>query len=389
MELLNFDSFKHEQQLNEVKTVWNGRFSNLDKILSYNYELMKDSDKKLKDTIFRAYYRYYNDGDVNTFPKGILNKVGVPEDVSKILGDSEIKSNIRWDNKQRFSRQSKSSYTTNYEKAMDEAIKYVFKYFTTKYPEFFKSEGRQKTYAQWKNELMKYATEKPTELSTYWVSQFGKQFGIDELKQYNPYAPENKGKDNTHTITDTKTILKVIELMLDSIKKKDESVNESVVINEDAKWYIEKGYTTDETITSKEDLFKTLNENLTKSFIAFSTKHKLDMPNPVIKIEDSRNKTYISLKSDKITGDALGIFKKCMAAAEFNFFSGRTVEFADVDAKFMFKPYIWCTLNLGYSSIHGGTNGLDYMIDDNGNGNSLIYDIKDKEFYKQSEYTKY
>lgn len=48
---------------------WTGKLSRLDNLMSWMYDndIMNTTDKTQKDRIFRAYYRYYNDGDK---PKG-------------------------------------------------------------------------------------------------------------------------------------------------------------------------------------------------------------------------------------------------------------------------------------------------------------------------------
>lgn len=218
--LLEWEDFLNEENIifisEATKTAWNGRFTNLDKVLVDNYENMKDTDKKLKDDLFFAYYRYFNDGDVNAFPKGLLKKIGCPEKSIEILGDREIRSNIKWKNKNWRLKTPKGSDQTSYEEAMEDAIESTFKYFSTKYPEFFNAEGRKKTIDKWKDKVIKYAAKSPTELDAYWVADFGKQFGVPELDEYNPHAPENKSKgDSRFKITDKEDIKKIIGLMLD------------------------------------------------------------------------------------------------------------------------------------------------------------------------------
>lgn len=214
-----------KKALSEAKTAWNGRFENLDRILTQNYDQMKDSDKQLKDTLFGSYYRYFNDGDVLAFPSGLLKKIGAPEAVIQTLSGqrSSVKSRkapyqIRrgdggkdW----RYPNTKEDPVVQRYEKAMEGAILATFKYFKTKYPNFFNSEGRQKTIQQWKKEVIGYAQSKPTELDTFWVGEFGKQFGKPELANY----AKRRIAEKFYKITDPDEIGKVITMMLKSLKQ--------------------------------------------------------------------------------------------------------------------------------------------------------------------------
>lgn len=52
---------------------WSGKLERLDKLLAwmYDHNILNKGEKSKKDSIFRQYYRYYNDGD---FPKGLQAK---------------------------------------------------------------------------------------------------------------------------------------------------------------------------------------------------------------------------------------------------------------------------------------------------------------------------
>jgi hypothetical protein len=50
------------------RRAWNGKLSRIDNFLQRTYESMTKTDQNKKDTAFRRYYRYYNDGD---FPRGL------------------------------------------------------------------------------------------------------------------------------------------------------------------------------------------------------------------------------------------------------------------------------------------------------------------------------
>jgi len=55
---------------------WENGLSNLDELMSWMYdkEIMNKGERERKDSIFRQYKRYYNDGDA---PRGVLRKYGI------------------------------------------------------------------------------------------------------------------------------------------------------------------------------------------------------------------------------------------------------------------------------------------------------------------------
>lgn len=57
---------------------WNGKLTRIDKLMSWMYDkdILTKTEKAEKDKVFRAYYRYYNDGDLPGFAKalGLSNK---------------------------------------------------------------------------------------------------------------------------------------------------------------------------------------------------------------------------------------------------------------------------------------------------------------------------
>jgi len=72
--MLNFTEFVTEKL--EPGRAWNGKIKNIDNLLSWMYDndILTKKDKKKKDSLFRQYYRYYNDGD---FPRGVGKKAGI------------------------------------------------------------------------------------------------------------------------------------------------------------------------------------------------------------------------------------------------------------------------------------------------------------------------
>ena len=57
---------------------WDGKLAKVDKLLAWMYDkdILTAGEKRDKDRIFNAYYRYYNDGDLPSFLKsrGLTNK---------------------------------------------------------------------------------------------------------------------------------------------------------------------------------------------------------------------------------------------------------------------------------------------------------------------------
>lgn len=90
----SFDQFINESyNLDEMASfagrAWSGKLSNLDDLFSWMYDkgILNKTDKAMKDSIFRQYYRYYNDGD---FPKGLIKSKDIqrwdsPEKIEKGL----------------------------------------------------------------------------------------------------------------------------------------------------------------------------------------------------------------------------------------------------------------------------------------------------------------
>lgn len=75
-----------KQFLTEAKAgnAWNGKIEHIEKLLSWMYDkdILTKAEKAEKDKIFKAYFRYYNDGD---FPRALLSK-----GIDKYSSDEEI-----------------------------------------------------------------------------------------------------------------------------------------------------------------------------------------------------------------------------------------------------------------------------------------------------------
>jgi len=85
--LKTFEQFINENyNIDEMASfpgrAWSGNLENLDSLFSWMYDkgILNKTDKAKKDSIFRQYYRYYNDGD---FPRGLAKAKGVVQYDSK------------------------------------------------------------------------------------------------------------------------------------------------------------------------------------------------------------------------------------------------------------------------------------------------------------------
>jgi len=59
-----------------TRRAWGHGLENIDGLMAwlYDQEILNKGERERKDTIFRQYYRFYNDGDA---PRGVLRKYGV------------------------------------------------------------------------------------------------------------------------------------------------------------------------------------------------------------------------------------------------------------------------------------------------------------------------
>lgn len=70
------------------RRAWKGKLKNIDSLLSwmYNKDILNSKEKQTKDSLFRSYYRYYNDGD---FPARLrkydLHKYSNPKQIEEAL----------------------------------------------------------------------------------------------------------------------------------------------------------------------------------------------------------------------------------------------------------------------------------------------------------------
>lgn len=215
-----------KQMMQESGYIWQGKIENLDKILSVHYDEMKEGDKKLKDDIFYKYYRFFNDRDVKKFPAEKLRKLGLDDESVEVLKlGLDLPKRSYYKNEEIASkqmskdteRQMRSYSSKKYQNAMDNAIKTTVSYFKSKYPDFFSQEGREKTIQTWKKEIVDILNRDiSTGLDKYWVSDYGKKFGLKELEKYYPHSEENKKKEGSERfkITDPKEKFEIMNKIM-------------------------------------------------------------------------------------------------------------------------------------------------------------------------------
>ncbi len=146
---------------------------NIDKMLQSTYDKMSQMDKDLKDKIWRAYYRYYNDGDFLLSPKSSngLKKLGVSdEDIKKLS--------------HRYRRNDDDSdqyeATDRYAQGLEAVLEAAMKYFLNKYKKHMGPQDRADVNMGHREEVYGYI-KRDNEFSPYWIGEYGKQFGIKEL----------------------------------------------------------------------------------------------------------------------------------------------------------------------------------------------------------------
>ena len=88
---------------------WSGKIKNLDNLFSWFYSkgILNKGEQAKKDSLFRQYYRWYNDGD---FPKGLSSK-----GISKYQGDEKIERALE-DEIENFMKQILNKYTGKYDR---------------------------------------------------------------------------------------------------------------------------------------------------------------------------------------------------------------------------------------------------------------------------------
>jgi len=73
-------------QNTKVQRAWNNRLSGINNLLYWMYatDVLNKGEKAKKDSIFRQYYRFYNDGDT---PRGVLRKYGISAYNTKVVAN--------------------------------------------------------------------------------------------------------------------------------------------------------------------------------------------------------------------------------------------------------------------------------------------------------------
>lgn len=84
---------QNTEELNEAKVqrAWSGKLKQVDALLSWMYDkdILNKGEKAKKDSLFRKYYRFYNDGDI---PRGMKIK---PKDQVALMLEEEIEEFIK------------------------------------------------------------------------------------------------------------------------------------------------------------------------------------------------------------------------------------------------------------------------------------------------------
>lgn len=102
-----FEEFVNEASF--AGRAWSGKIKNLDNLFSWFYSkgILNKGEQAKKDSLFRQYYRWYNDGD---FPKGLSSK-----GISKYHGDEKIERALE-DEIENFMKQILNKYTGKYDR---------------------------------------------------------------------------------------------------------------------------------------------------------------------------------------------------------------------------------------------------------------------------------
>jgi hypothetical protein len=102
-----FEEFVNEASFSG--RAWSGKIKNLDNLFAWLYDkgIMNKGEQAKKDSIFRQYYRWYNDGD---FPRGLASK-----GISKYQGDDKIERALE-DEVENFMKVILNKYTGKYDR---------------------------------------------------------------------------------------------------------------------------------------------------------------------------------------------------------------------------------------------------------------------------------
>ena len=102
------------------------------------------------------------------------------------------------------------------------------------------------------------------------------------------------------------------------------------------------------------------------------------------KIDQHRGESRIRIKSKVFSGTDLGLFQYCMSRVEFVFFGAGTINIKETENGIEYIPLVWCSLNLDYDHIDGGSNGSSFVFPGERNSH-LWFDIKTGKMLKESE----
>jgi hypothetical protein len=159
---------------------WQGKLGHIDEFLKQVYDKMESADKRLKDSVFRSYYRHYNDGDYLSMPWNTLVKIGLDKENLNYLQRGKIYDKGTTDNR--------------YEKALEDALDVTMKYLYKKY----KGSTNRKTVNFEKLKDIAKTIKDYDFKDAYWVNKFADVVNDSELKELAKKLKEhNKDIHNT------------------------------------------------------------------------------------------------------------------------------------------------------------------------------------------------
>jgi len=142
---------------------WKGGLNKLDNYIEHLYEYMNQADKNLKDKVFHAYYRHYNDGDFKSLPVKRLK-----------LSQGDI---YKYQQFMDFSREAKKRNEKQYQEVLEKALEAAIKHFLTKYKGVL---SRQKVYYKEYKDIIDYII-KGDYREPYWIEKLTKQTDNKEI----------------------------------------------------------------------------------------------------------------------------------------------------------------------------------------------------------------
>lgn len=164
------------------------------------------------------------------------------------------------------------------------------------------------------------------------------------------------------------------------LKKFEEFTNEES-INEDADYYLKKGWVdVSDEFEYVDDLIEDVQENIEPALNKFLSRHNLP-PVSVSSEEDTRRgKITFSAQSKPISD--IGVFEYSLSKVTLGIFNRFILEYyEDLETgQLLTAPNMWATLSLFYEQKAGGRNGVEVYLDSK-TGNSIWYSIIGREVH--------